>query len=67
MINITATLERIIQTSIEQAPERILLKDWRGIALRMRALLDQEGLVITSHPTSRSLPCPAHSRSPRPG
>ena len=67
MINITATLERIIQTSIEEAPERILLKDWRGIALRMSTLLDQEGLLITSHPASRSLPCPAHSRFPRPG
>lgn len=46
IIPVTATLESLLEECVRDAPDMVLLNDWRGVALRFSRRLEESGLVI---------------------
>lgn len=46
IIPVTATLESLLEECVRDAPDMVLLNDWRGMALRFSRRLEESGLVI---------------------
>ena len=49
-ISISGTLEELLAECVGNAPEAVMLQDWRGISLRILRLLDERGLVLRGRP-----------------
>lgn len=46
IVPVTATLEALLAECVRDAPDMVLLNDWRGMALRFSRRLEESGLVI---------------------